>query len=417
MRLIFTVFIVALLTQQALPQCNDLYYHRIYSTWVERDIPYGTALAYNGSTVNLQMNIWKPVGDSNTSRPIILWIHGGGFYGGNKNDMDAMAQWYAERGYVAATMSYRLGFYGNLLFGPPYTYDRSEIIRAIYRAVQDANGAMRFLKGRAAQDSSNVSMAFIGGESAGSITALQYTYLDKPYELPAEADSISDVVTLSGNVHRPALGPYQGVLNQNGQNSNVLAVVNIYGALKDTAFIESNTDPALFSYHQVYDGIVSCGYNVPYWSLPLNVSQYYPALYGSCRIEQRVQNLGFSPLHYQSLIYNGNMHDIHDDALVDSLIARFLSDIICENITAVNDVSTEPNVKVFPNPAKDVLNIRMLNSDFQFALFDMNGRKIIAPDKSNNHVAEINTSSLSKGMYVLNLITESHTITKKIIIN
>lgn len=139
MRLIFTVFIVALLTQQALPQCNDLYYHRIYSTWVERDIPYGTALAYNGSTVNLQMNIWKPVGDSNTSRPIILWIHGGGFYGGNKNDMDAMAQWYAERGYVAATMSYRLGFYGNLLFGPPYTYDRSEIIRAIYRAVQDAN--------------------------------------------------------------------------------------------------------------------------------------------------------------------------------------------------------------------------------------------------------------------------------------
>ncbi|MEZ5067056.1 MAG: carboxylesterase family protein [Bacteroidia bacterium] len=89
---------------------SDLYYHRIYSTWVERDIPYGTALAYNGSTVNLQMNIWKPVGDSNTSRPIILWIHGGGFYGGNKNDMDAMAQWYAERGYVAATMSYRLGF-------------------------------------------------------------------------------------------------------------------------------------------------------------------------------------------------------------------------------------------------------------------------------------------------------------------
>ena len=74
-------------------------------------------------------------------------------------------------------------------------------------------------------------------------------------------------------------------------------------------------------------------------------------------------------------------------------------------------------VEVFPNPAKDVLNIRMLNSDFQFALFDMNGRKIIAPDKSNNHVAEINTSSLSKGMYVLNVITESHTITKKIIIN
>lgn len=410
MRLFITLFAFTFLSQQALSQCNDPYYHRIYATYVERDIPYGSAIGYNGSTVNLQMNIWKPVGDNNTSRPMILWIHGGGFYGGNKNDMDATARAFAERGYVAATMSYRLGFYGNLLFGPPYTYDTSEILRAIYRAVQDANGAMRFLKGRAAQDSSNVSMAFIGGESAGSITALQFTYLDKPYELPADADSISDVVTLSGNVHRPALGPYQGVLNLNGQNSNVLAVVNIYGALCDTTFIESNTDPALFSYHQVYDGTVSCGHNVAYWSFPFNISQYYPSFYGSCRIEQRVQNLGFSPLHYQSLLYNGNVHGIHDPALVDSLIARFLSDIVCDNLTGIPNEIMQQTFEVYPNPANNVLYIRGNDSGFQYALYDMKGYRIMVSDKKYSHSAEIKTTGLPKGMYVLHIFSDNQTL-------
>ncbi len=405
------------ITQQAFSQCNDPYYHRIYPTTVERDIPYGSALAYNGTTANLQMNIWKPVGDNNISRPMILWIHGGGFFTGNKNDMDAIAQAYAERGYIAATMSYRLGFYGNLFFSAPFTYDSSEVIRAAYRAVQDAHGAIRFLKGRAAQDSSNVNMAFVGGASAGSITAMHFAYADKAFEVPADGDSISDVTTLFGNVHRPALGPLEGNLNQNGQSSNVLAVVNIFGALLDTALIESNADPALFSYHQTGDGTVGCSYKLGLWNQPLNVSQNYPHLYGSCVIDERVNNLGFSPLHYQSLLFNGNDHGIHDNVLVDTLIARFLSDIICENITAVHDESMEPTVEVFPNPAKDVLNIRMLNSDFQFALYDLNGRKIIASDKIKNHKAEINTSSLSKGMYVLHLITDSRTITKKIIVN
>ena len=133
-RILLFVF-VFISSGQSFAQCLDPYYPRIYQTYVERDISYGSDTAYNHTVANLQMNIWKPIGDNNTSRPIILWIHGGGFFTGNKNDMDVIAQAYAERGYVSATMSYRLGFYGNLFFGAPFTFDSSEVIRAAYRAV------------------------------------------------------------------------------------------------------------------------------------------------------------------------------------------------------------------------------------------------------------------------------------------
>ena len=75
------LFVFAFISSgQSFAQCLDPYYPRIYQTYVERDISYGSDTAYNNTVANLQMNIWKPIGDNNTSRPIILWIHGGGFY-------------------------------------------------------------------------------------------------------------------------------------------------------------------------------------------------------------------------------------------------------------------------------------------------------------------------------------------------
>jgi hypothetical protein len=396
-------------------QCNDPYYNRIYPTIVERDITYGAATAYNNTNTVLQMNIWKPVGDNNTSRPIILWIHGGGFFTGNKNDMDAIAQAYAERGYVSATMSYRLGFYGNLFFSAPFTFDSSEVIRAAYRAVQDAHGAMRFLKDRSAIDSSNINLAFVGGASAGSITALHFAYVDKPSEAPPDGGAIGSVTTLFGSVPRPDLGPITGTLNINGNNSAVLAVVNLFGALLDTAFIESANDPALFSYHQTGDGTVGCNYQQGLWNQPLNVSQNYPYLFGSCAIDGHMNHLNFSTQHYQSLLYNGNTHGIHDNDLVDTLIARFLSDIICENTTG--QANLQPvDLKVFPIPAQHSLTIQINQQPFTYRISDLNGRNILNASTEYHHATTVNLKGMAKGIYVLQVITGNTIIPRKIII-
>ncbi|MCB0786049.1 MAG: hypothetical protein KDC02_17815, partial [Flavobacteriales bacterium] len=77
----------------------------------------------------------------------------------------------AAQGWAAATVGYRLDFYGTWLLGSPWAYDPAEVIRAAYRAQQDVRGAVRYLKGRAAQDSSSTTNVYLLGFSAGAISA------------------------------------------------------------------------------------------------------------------------------------------------------------------------------------------------------------------------------------------------------
>ncbi|MBL0052807.1 MAG: carboxylesterase family protein [Bacteroidetes bacterium] len=191
-------------------QCN--YINKQYNVSKESNVLFGNDISYDGVATDLFLNIFKPVNDFNTKRPILLLIHGGGFTGGTKEEMDSMCYWYAQRGYVTATMSYRLGFYGPRFLSSPFAFDSAEVIRAAFRGVQDAHGALRFMKGRAAIDSTDVNLAFVGGASAGAITALHLTYADKAWESPPAVDSISNVINSFVNKQRPFYGSYNWIV-------------------------------------------------------------------------------------------------------------------------------------------------------------------------------------------------------------
>lgn len=68
---------------------------------VEEDITYGKA----GDT-ELKLDLARPQGDG--PFPAIVFIHGGGWYQGNRQAYRGQIQEAARRGYVAATISYRL---------------------------------------------------------------------------------------------------------------------------------------------------------------------------------------------------------------------------------------------------------------------------------------------------------------------
>ncbi|NJK82620.1 MAG: carboxylesterase family protein [Saprospiraceae bacterium] len=76
------------------------------------NLVYGNAKDYQGNPQDLLIDIWYPSGANETfsKRPFILLIHGGGFISGNKDAMGVECRSFAQRGYVAATMSYRLGW-------------------------------------------------------------------------------------------------------------------------------------------------------------------------------------------------------------------------------------------------------------------------------------------------------------------
>ena len=54
--------------------------------------------------------MYRPTGDTNTKRPAIVWVHGGGFSGGNRlsGEIVDQANVFAKKGYVNVSITYRL---------------------------------------------------------------------------------------------------------------------------------------------------------------------------------------------------------------------------------------------------------------------------------------------------------------------
>jgi acetyl esterase/lipase len=133
------------------------------------DITYDTALNQQGQTVTLKLDVYSPTGDTETSRPAIVWVHGGGFSSGNKNSPEIVdeANTFARKGYVNVSISYRLTPGGCSASGPT-----AECVQAIFDAQHDAQSAVRFLRANASTYGVDVDRIAIGGTSAGALTAL-----------------------------------------------------------------------------------------------------------------------------------------------------------------------------------------------------------------------------------------------------
>ena len=108
-KLIILLLLTALCHQVLFAQMP--YTQKAYAVYVEKDIPYGTSPTYAGGTEALVLDLYKPIGDNNCQRPLLVMAHGGGFLAGTKDDYDVVqiCQEMAARGYAAASIHYRLG--------------------------------------------------------------------------------------------------------------------------------------------------------------------------------------------------------------------------------------------------------------------------------------------------------------------
>ena len=135
----------------------QIYLDTLFTIQSVTDITYGTGTEFSGQERELKLDVSVPVNAPlpECGRPLVLIIHGGAFLEGSKDDagIKLLRQDFAKRGYIAASISYRLGFFltdQNLNCNVPKwnclnAADESEWIRAWYRGVQDAKGAIRFL--------------------------------------------------------------------------------------------------------------------------------------------------------------------------------------------------------------------------------------------------------------------------------
>ncbi len=145
------------------------YRDEISSVTRTNDLQYGSAVNKAGDTEALKLDLYQPTGDTETKRPAVVWVHGGGFASGDKGSgpSQILANRFAKLGYVAVSINYRLSAPG----GCTGSNAGADCVAASFDAQHDAQAAVRWLRKNADTYGIDASRIAIGGESAGGITA------------------------------------------------------------------------------------------------------------------------------------------------------------------------------------------------------------------------------------------------------
>ena len=217
-----------------------------------KNVTYGKAIDYMGDSQDLKMDVYFPNTNTDTleKRPFILLIHGGGFTGGAREWMTYHAVELSKRGFVVATMSYRLG-YDRAVFG--------SIQKAVYRAQQDANTALRYIASQKEKLRIDTSWFFIGGSSAGAVTSLSTSYASQEEWSQIAPQFESD------------LGPLESSNTSTNEIFTIKGIYNFMGAILPVVFNSGKLIPTI-SFHGDLDTTVPIGKNIMtgYGSRPIH---------------------------------------------------------------------------------------------------------------------------------------------------
>ncbi len=248
------------------------------------DLPFVFFFEWNTVDIDLDMDIYQPLNDTEIQRPVIIFLHPGAFFSGNKDsdDMVSLSMSAAKRGYVAISASYRLGL--NIVS----TYSGE---RAVYRGVQDASALVRYLRHYHEELNINPDQIFIWGSSAGSFIGLHLAFSDDS-ERPESS---------YGSGNDPDLGCIDCEGNNYEQNSKPNALVSCWGAIGDLDWIEEEDNVPTIMFHGDADIVV------PYDSgLPFTINIALPIVYGSSQIFNKLNGLN---IETEAYIEDGEGHE------------------------------------------------------------------------------------------------------------
>ncbi|MCF6169623.1 MAG: T9SS type A sorting domain-containing protein [Bacteroidales bacterium] len=255
---------------------NNRYFEKVFDEiTIESDVVYGTAPALNfpyldesnTSPQDLLMDIYQPVGDTLERRPALVCAHSGAFVSGSKvnEDMVAFCDSMARRGYLTASIDYRMGM--NALSAASST-------RAVYRGIQDGRTAIRFLKENAETYGIDTSNIYLLGSSAGGYIAQHNYFMDTEDERPPETFDSPDLGCLdcSGNDF-----PHYGKAN---------GMMALWGALMDTNLIVPTDTLPVFLAHGTADETVPFIYGSAFGF------ELFPPTYGSGPVAEQLEYFG-----------------------------------------------------------------------------------------------------------------------------
>jgi len=233
--------------------------------------------------VNLDLDIYRSENDSETNRPTIIYVHGGGFSGGERDNekIQKFSNKLAGFGYVVVSISYRLTRKGEPT-GFGCNCPANDKLNTFYSAVEDILDATFFLIQNRLQFGINPQKIILAGSSAGAEAILNAAY-QPPYCYGLDSGPVS----------------YAGV-------------ISMAGAIPDTTVIyEESAVPSLL-FHGTDDKLV------PYATAPHHYCDKedtgYLILHGSKPIASKLKDLNV-PYWLHSTCGGG--HELANKPLLD----------------------------------------------------------------------------------------------------
>jgi poly(3-hydroxybutyrate) depolymerase len=384
-RILFTLFTL-LLVNSIQAQCDGRYQQEIFD-----DVTVST-VTYSDVT-NLQVDIYEAIGDDESNRPLIILAHGGSFIAGTRTNpsMVSLGETFAKRGYVVASISYRLMSFFDLT-------SASGALNGVAEALSDGRAAVRYF--RKTVEEGNVynidpNQIYFGGNSAGGVMAIHAAFMQESDITNAEL-----ITALNNN------GGIEGNSGNEGYSSQVRGAISLAGGIADVNFITlDDAGTLLISCHGENDTTVPylCGQ-------PLS-SPVLPQLCGGGAMLEQTEAIAFDS-HY-NLEFEGAGHvpwefgGSSEDAMVSFVSEHLYNDLDC-SIVGVEELVNTGKPLIFPNPTESKFSIQSLKRIYKVVISNLKGVVLFKSENSAN----IDIEHLPKGIYMVEVLDENQKITR-----
>ena len=273
------------------------------------NVTFATGRDWQGQMDTLKMDIYFPAQViGTTSYPLVVSIHGGAFETGDKREITNACQIMASRGYIVASINYRLGWDFIPKSDPDHCLsDTATLAEAWYRAQQDARAALRFLAANATKYKIATDWIFVEGASAGAEASLGVVYFPQD----------------SADLYMPGISDTLGLLDNAGNNLTntykIKGIGSMWGAMRSPYLITpQNATPTIFFHGELDSGE------------PFDVDHYwhcenFPIGYGSQPLYYRLRSLDIPAVaHIDPLA----RHGAYSTSFRENNIACFFDGII-----------------------------------------------------------------------------------------
>lgn len=365
-------------------------------------VVYGKALNVKGDSQTLILNIFYPkfIVDTFEKRPLIVLVHGGGFTGGSLKGLNTDCIEFAKRGFVAATLEYRLGWDRgtSACNGDPVSQRQ-----ALYRSLQDEHAALRFLAANASTYKIDTAWIFAGGTSAGTFATVNMAYLKQQ-----SVDSLY-----------PDLAQTLGNINASGNKlTNIFTLKGIFhnwGSILNVDIITANNAIPMIGFAGDLDNIspIDSGY----WAGCTNFTK----MWGTRAIYNKLISLGVCA---ELTVEEGGGHGVWKNSAEQNLfrtqraicffkslfcgncVSNYYTDSIAANCALTSSIE-EHNlnntfIQIFPNPFINKIMYEAESiSNLEFTLSGTLGNTIWR----GKNIEQQDFSALPSGIYLLQIRT------------